>query len=158
VVVTEEEDVREVFEVLTRVRAFRRVARPVEQVWDVLQDHQGMSTWSPGVRVSLERQGQPTANGIGAIRAVRMLGLTIREQVTGMDPQERLAYRALSGIPLRDYAGEVFLAPDPAGTGVTWTLSTSSRLPGTRMLLALNSRAFARALQRSAERQYPESS
>jgi uncharacterized protein YndB with AHSA1/START domain len=144
-------------EVVTRVRAFRRVTRPVEQVWDVLQDHRGMSTWSPGVTVSLEQPGESTDNGVGAIRAVHMLGLSIREQVTGVEANERLAYRALSGIPLRNYAGEVFLAPDPAGTGVTWTLSTSSRLPGIRFLLALNSRAFARALQRAAERRYPTS-
>lgn len=140
-----------------RVRAFRRINLPADQVWEVLADHEGMSEWSPVVSAELERKGDQTPNGVGAVRSIRMLGMKIREQVTEFSPERRLGYRALSGIPLRDYAGEVVLAPDGASTGVTWVLSTTNRFPGTRLLLGVNARLFVRALQRVAERRFPAS-
>lgn len=134
-----------------RVRAFRRIPVPVERVWPVLADHEGMSEWFPGVRVSLVREGDADRNGVGAVREVRGLGV-IREEVTAIEPGRRLAYRALSGIPLREYAGEVTLAPDGDATGVTWILSCAHRSPFVRYVLQGLAMLYLYAFLRAAAR------
>ena len=95
-----------------RASAQVTVAAPVERVWSVVTDHEGMSAWSPGVSVTLERPGEP--DGAGAVRVVRMAGLRIREQVTAAERHRFLRYRCLSGLPLRDYQGEVTLQVNSA--------------------------------------------
>ncbi|ABW12361.1 AMP-dependent synthetase and ligase [Parafrankia sp. EAN1pec] len=133
-----------------RVRAHRQISAPVDVVWDVVTDHEGMSTWFPGVAVALERPG--VQGGIGAVRIVRMTGLSIREQVTDIEPARRLAYRCISGHPLRDYRGEIFLAPSGTGTSLTWVLDTSTRFRLVAWLLVNQARLFAWSLARAAER------
>jgi hypothetical protein len=121
-------------------------------MWETVADHEGMTRWSPGVSVSLERPGDPAPNEVGAVRLVRMVGLRIREEVTAFDPQRRLAYKALSGMPLRDYSGAVVLDQQGDKTHVTWTLTCAGRLPTTRLILAVHARVFLGALIRAAKR------
>jgi long-chain acyl-CoA synthetase len=135
-----------------RFAAVRRVQVPVEVVWRVLLDHEAMSTWAPGVRVTLEREGTGSRGGVGAVRIVRAAGLTIREMVTDAVDERLLGYRCLSGLPLRDYAGEVHLTPNGNGTTVTWVLSTSARSRLVGIPVALYARIFAAALCRAATR------
>jgi uncharacterized protein YndB with AHSA1/START domain len=137
-----------------RVRAFRRTPVPAGRVWDVLVDHEGMSSWSPGVTVTLERPGVPEPGGVGAVRRVRGPGVTIREEVTDYELGKRLAYRALSGIPLRDYAGEVILADNGDHTGVTWILSSATTFPVARFVLRFLAGMFLHAMLRAATRRH----
>ena len=40
-----------------------------------------------------------------------------------------LGYKALGGVPFRNYGGEVVLAPAGGGTRIEWTLTADQRLP-----------------------------
>lgn len=136
------------------VKARKRVPLTAEQVWATLSNHTGMSTWSPGISVTMERGGDSDYNGVGAIRRVAGPGQVIREEITEFNPPHKLAYRALSGIPLRDYHGEVTIQPRNGvpGSLITWQLSTSTESRVARVLLAGMSRMFVSSLVRVANK------
>lgn len=136
------------------VKARRRVPLSAEQIWATLSNHTGMSTWSPGISVTMERGGDDDYNGVGAIRRVAGIGPIIREEITEFDAPNKLAYRALSGIPLRDYQGVVTIQPRNGvrGSLVTWEISTTTESRVARVLLAGMSRMFVSSLVRVANK------
>jgi hypothetical protein len=89
----------------------RSIAAPIEVVFEVLTDHRGTANISAFRSSTLEREGEPPPNGVGAIRKLRLAGPPIREQVTVFDPPALFAYKLLSGIPARSHRGTVELAP-----------------------------------------------
>nr|WP_262985059.1 SRPBCC family protein [Nocardia cerradoensis] len=121
-------------------------------VWAALADHEGMSDWSPGVTVTLERDGDLERNGVGAVRCVRGPGIVLREEVTGYERDRWLAYRLVSGLPLRGYRGEVFLSRCDEETAITWTLMCENRSALVRFGLGLYANIFINALVRTARR------
>jgi uncharacterized protein YndB with AHSA1/START domain len=125
---------------MARGQAVRQVDTPASTVWRVVADHVGMAAWGPGVSVAMERDGEPTANGVGAIRAIRGPAVRIREEITGFEPNRRLAYRALSGVPLPGYAGTVELAEHAGRTTIRWSLTTTA--PGVGPVLNLIAHAL----------------
>ena len=104
---------------------------PVDQAWEILADHEGMSSWGPGLKVTLTTEGDPDRNGVGAVRRIVAPGPApaIVEEITAFEPGRYLAYRALSGVPLRDYRGEVELADHEGKTFVSYTVHADSRIP-----------------------------
>src|SRR5699024_10530586 len=44
------------------------VAAPANRVWAVLSDYEGMSSWAPGLKITVARPGSPEPNGVGAQR------------------------------------------------------------------------------------------
>lgn len=107
------------------------VQRPVEHVWAVLADHEGMSTWGPGLKVTLVTEGAPDRNGLGAVRRITAPGPmpAIVEEVVAFEPGTRLGYRARSGVPFKNYGGDVVLTPTPGGTRIDYAISLDERLP-----------------------------
>jgi len=107
------------------------VPASVQQVWDVLSNHEGMSKWGPGLSVTLTHPGKPERNGLGAVRRVSLPGPApaIVEEVIAFDAPSRLGYRALSGVPFRNYAGDVRLIATQTGTEIVYTVSADKRLP-----------------------------
>lgn len=107
------------------------VPASVQQVWDVLTDHEGMSTWGPGVTVTLTTPGQPERNGLGAVRRIALPGPVpaIVEEVVTFEAPSRFGYRAVSGVPFRNYAGEVRLIATQTGTEIVYTVTADGRLP-----------------------------
>ncbi|MGO9892412.1 MAG: SRPBCC family protein [Solirubrobacteraceae bacterium] len=87
------------------------IAAPVDLVFGVLTDHEGQSDMTALRSSSLEREGDPPPNGVGAIRRLTLLGPPIREQVTVFEPPHRFAYRMLSGVPIRSHTATVDLSP-----------------------------------------------
>lgn len=102
-----------------------------DQVWAALADHEAMSSWGPGVTVSLTKEGSTERNGVGAVRRIAAPGPApaIVEEITTFEPGSVLGYKALGGVPLKNYAGEVRLTPDGAGTRIEWTISADQRVP-----------------------------
>lgn len=132
---------------MRRIELEKRVCAPVEKVWTLLADHEGMKRWMPVREVVRRRPGAPDPNGVGAVRTIRGMGLVIEEEVVGFEPGARLAYRLKAGAPLRDHAGEVTLSPDGAATRVRWSVSFRPIVPGTGALLAYAlERGLARGL------------
>jgi uncharacterized protein YndB with AHSA1/START domain len=77
---------------------------PIEVVFDVLTDHRGHAKMTALRSSTLEREGEPPPNGVGAIRVLSLVGPPIRERVTAFDPPQLFAYEMLSG-GLRAAAG-----------------------------------------------------
>jgi uncharacterized protein YndB with AHSA1/START domain len=126
------------------------------QVWEVLSDHEGMASWGPGITVSLRKMGGDDRNGVGAVRVIDSRGPApaIVEEVTAFEPDRRLAYRALSGVPLRNYRGEVVLREVPGGTEIAYTVSADQRVPVLEQLVVS---AIARTLLAALVRQVTRS-
>jgi uncharacterized protein YndB with AHSA1/START domain len=127
---------------------------PVEPavVWEVASDHPGMVRWTPLRRVEMEAGGRPHPHGVGAVRALHVVGPPIREEITAYEPDRRLAYRALSGVPAKDYTGEITLEPTSTGTRLTWSLRFKPLFPGAQFGIAAFIRLAARSLAKEATR------
>ena len=103
----------------------------VEHAWKVLSDHVGMSAWGPGIKVTMDKAGIDDANGVGAVRRIAAPGPApaIVEEITAFEPNAFLAYRAVSGVPLKDYRGEVRLAARGGTTWVEYAIHVDARMP-----------------------------
>lgn len=115
----------------TRVTATATVPRPVDHVWAVLADHEGMTSWGPGLKVTLDKEGATDRNGLGAVRRISAPGPApaIVEEVVAFEPGNKLGYRALSGVPFKNYGGEVVLSPAGAGTRIDYSIVLDERVP-----------------------------
>lgn len=115
----------------TRVTASATVPRSVDHVWSVLSDHEGMSSWGPGISVTLEREGTGDRNGLGAVRRISAPGPmpAIVEEVVAFEPGSKLGYQALAGVPFKNYGGEVVLSPAGEGTRIDYSLTIDPRVP-----------------------------
>lgn len=113
-----------------RATSVRTVDAPIDRVWQVLSDHEGMTSWAPGLKVELSRPGAAEPNGVGAVRKVG-IGFPgpIVEEIVAFEPGRRLGYKALAGVPLKNYRGEVVLRPAGAGTEIVYNIDADQRLP-----------------------------
>ena len=96
-------------------------AAPPERVFALLTDHAAFGR-ALGENISVERPGVPPPNGLGAVRAIRARGLTIREEVVAWDAPRAMDYRVVSGAPLRNHRGEVRIVPDGSGARVEYRI------------------------------------
>ena len=110
-------------------------AAPPERVFDLLADGTTWPTWSPIERFELEREGDPPPEGVGAIRVYRRGRTAGRDETTELVPGRRFGYRSLSGLPVRDYRGQVELEPREGGTQIRWSSSFEAKVPGTGRLM-----------------------
>lgn len=137
---------------MARGEAVRGVQASVGTAWAVLADHRGMATWAPGMRVTIERPGSPEEGGVGAVRSIETPLAHIREEITAFEPEHRLAYRALSGIPLPGWASEVEMVPHQGGAVLRWTVTSTTSLPGADLILGFAARTLLLALSRAIAR------
>jgi uncharacterized protein YndB with AHSA1/START domain len=107
----------------------REVNAPPEVLFDVLTDHRRYAEITPLRKSALEREGEATPNGVGAIRVLSSVGPPLREEVIAFEPSSRFSYKLLSGAPVRDHVGTVLLEPAGAGTKVTYALRTTPTIP-----------------------------
>jgi uncharacterized protein YndB with AHSA1/START domain len=105
------------------------IEAPVETVFEVLTDHRGYSRITSLRSSTLEREGSPDPNGVGAIRVLALAGPPIREEVTVFERPQRFAYRALSGVPAKEHTGTVNLSSRGQTTLLTWRVDSTPKLP-----------------------------
>lgn len=106
-------------------RAEAESPAPIETVWQLLSTVSTWPTWSRHKFARLEREGNPTPDGLGAIR---LLGLDPRkpakcnrEEVVAFDAPTHFGYQLLAGQPLDNYRADVRLTSLPGGgTRITW--------------------------------------
>ena len=101
-----------------------------------------MTKWLQAT-VSLEREGDPPPDGVGCIRVVTRRPLRVREQITEVEAPSRLAYRLLSGLPVRHYVGQTTLTGDGRETDIRWTIDFTSPVPGMAYVVRLAIQAAA---------------
>ena len=109
-------------------------------VYALLRDGASWPIWSPIESFELERAGVDEPEGIGAIRIFRKGRVNGRDLIAELVPGRRFGYRHLSGLPVRDYRGEIDLEPDEDGTRIRWRTSFLPRWPGTGWLWRLGVR------------------
>lgn len=103
------------------VRTGRIIEAPIETVWAMLADARAYSTWALMSVSRLEREGDDTADGVGAIRNFGSAGIVSREEVVVFEPPTHLAYVLLAGLPIRDYRADVRLtALGPDSCRISW--------------------------------------
>lgn len=108
---------------------------PIETVFDALTDHRGIADYVWAVRRStLDREGTPAPNGVGAVRRLAALGPPIVEEIIEYERPSRYAYELISGAPVRDHVGTVELRQEGAGTEVSWHLRSTPTIPGLDLL------------------------
>jgi hypothetical protein len=89
-------------------------------VFALLSNGSTWPSWSPFTSFVLERPGAGNPQGVGAIRELRTRISRVHEEITGFEPDRRVSYRLLSGMPLRDYEAETLLTPRDGGTDIVW--------------------------------------
>lgn len=137
------------------VTATATVARPVDHVWSVLADHEGMASWAPGLKVTLDSEGATDRNGLGAVRRISAPGPApaIVEEIVAFVPNSTLGYRAKAGVPFKNYSGEVVLSPAADGTRIAYSISIDERVPVLeKAAAALVGRVLLSALVRASKR------
>jgi len=129
----------------------RTFEAPIARVFDVLTDHEGMTDW-PGLdRVTLVREGSPR-NGLGALRRVKVLGLTLDEAIVRWDPPRSFDYQITKGLPAK-HLGTVELEERGARTELTWRISLVSGVPFlATLVLARLRRGLPAAMDHVAKR------
>ncbi len=105
----------------------KAVAAPPAIVWSVLADYPGMTKWAGARTVGIERPGTDVPNGVGTIRALKSWHGTIREEITGFEPERQMSYKGLSGVPARGYRGVIELRGRGDATQLSWTVSFQPR-------------------------------
>ncbi len=102
-------------------------AVPPARLWEAITDHEGMSKWA-GAQVRLVARGD--AEGVGAVRRIRVGALALDEEVIYADAPRRLVYRVVRGAPLRFHRGEMLVLPSARGSLLRWNILLASDVPG----------------------------
>jgi uncharacterized protein YndB with AHSA1/START domain len=114
-----------------------------ETVYALLTDGSTWPRWTPMDSVELEKEGDPAPEGPGAIRVNKKGRTTGRDEILELEPNRRLKYASLSGLPVRGYVGEVTLTPARSGgTEINWHSSFVAKVPGTGWILQRGIRKF----------------
>ena len=117
-------------------------------VWRLLGDSSTWPAWTPIESVALDRPGG--ADGLGEIRTFKTGRYLVREEIVERQPERRLSYELLSGLPVRDYRATIDLTPQPQGTEIHWRTTFTATIPGSGWLyrwgLAKRTREFVDGL------------
>ncbi len=114
----------------------RTSAAPIDTVFDAITDHRGIADYMWLCRRStLDREGTPAPNGVGAIRRLVAIGPPFVEEIIEYQRPTRYAYKMLSGAPTRDHIGTIELREAGTGTVVSWHLRSTLKIPGVDRLM-----------------------
>jgi uncharacterized protein YndB with AHSA1/START domain len=125
----------------------RSAASPAA-VYALLADGATWPRWTPFDGFELEREGEAGGESAGAIRVFTSRRIRNREEMTELSPGRLISYRSLSGLPIRNHAASVRLAPSADGTLITWDERFEAAWPGTGWYIA---RALRRFVQDCAD-------
>lgn len=138
----------------------KEIQAPPAIVWGVLADYPGMARWAGARTVEIERPGGDVPNGVGTIRALKSWHGTIREEITGFEPERRMTYKGLSGVPARDYRGVIELSGRDGRTVLSWSVSFEPRRftsivvsPVIKRMVSAGVDRFVRVVEATADRE-----
>lgn len=131
----------------------RRIDAAPAAVWSLLDDSSTWPEWTSIDSFELERAPDP-ATGLGEVRRFRTGPITVREEIVERLSEQRLSYRLLGGLPVRDYAAVIELTPAGADTDLRWHTTFDGRVPLSgpffRLLLGKATRDFVAGLATAA--------
>jgi hypothetical protein len=117
-------------------------------VYALLRDGATWPMWSPIDSFQLERAGAGKPEGLGAIRMFRKGRVTGRDEIAGLVPDRSFSYRHLTGLPVRDYRGDIDLESIGDATVIRWRVSFTPVVPGTGWLWRWGIQRFVRQCAR----------
>src|ERR1051325_9455669 len=95
-----------------------------ERVWALVSDARRYPEWGPWRAGWYQRTGDESEHGPGAVqvltsakRAYGRRSVSV-ERIGVAEPERRLVYEVIGGVPMRNYRGEVTLTPVEGGTRV----------------------------------------
>src|SRR5262249_52799244 len=100
-----------------------------DTVFALLADSTTWPAWPTIESVTLEREGSPDPDGVGAIRVNTRGRVVGRDEILEVVPKQRFVYRSLSGLPVRDYVGRVTLERTVTGTSIHWHSEFFPKVP-----------------------------
>ena len=131
----------------------RTVKAPIGQVFDAFTNHRAYQDMTAVRKSTLDKEGDPPPNAVGAVRRLALAGPPIVEEVVGYERPTYFAYKALSGLPLKEHLGEVRFSEAGAGTHVSYTVAFTPTIPGPAVGLVLKQAvgALLRGIVKSVE-------
>ena len=111
---------------MPKVHVSTVINAPIERVWRVVSDFNGLPSWMPGMKDSAIEGGKPAVE-IGAVRCMSMAGTSdkLRERLEVFSPQDyQITYSVLEGpLPMKKIVTTMRLRPitDTYGTLGEWS-------------------------------------
>lgn len=128
----------------------RTSTAPPEVLFRLETDGARWSEWAKPliVQSSWARRADSAPGGIGAIRAVGLWPVLMREETLEYEQDRRHVYTfAGQPAPAKNYRAEVFFTPNAAGgTNLRWTGSFTEALPGSGQVVLTVMRAAIRMI------------
>lgn len=119
-----------------RIDVHAASAAPPDAVWALLADATTWPTWSSFEDAVIEQPDAEGGQGVGSRRRFRFGRTRSLEEIVAFEPPRHVAYVLLSGLPVRDYRGDVELtATSAGGTDIHWHSEFRTRIPGTGGLI-----------------------
>lgn len=88
-----------------------------DKVWAVVSDFGGIGGWMPGI---------DSCRVEGDTRILETMGMTISERLVSKDETARsLTYSIVDGAPVESHQAVITVAPDGAGSHVTWVVEAT---------------------------------
>jgi uncharacterized protein YndB with AHSA1/START domain len=139
---------------MAEIHMKKRFAAPPEKVFAAITDHVGMQKWMPGSKITLDREGVPAPNGLGAVRRIRAGGLTILEEVVHFDPPREMRYKVLKAGPIIAHLGTIRVLPaEDGGSLIDYTIRfTTPKWMGGELLAKLIGRILGGQLTAGLDR------
>ena len=138
---------------MAKLTISHHIAAPPEAVFDTLTDASRYPDFTPIRRVEMEAEGEGAPDGVGAIRALYLLGPPVREHVLAHERPVRFEFEVLSGAPVGSYRGWQTFEPEGAGTRVIYAIEVEPRIPGTGIAAVAAVRGAVELLMRLADRE-----
>lgn len=125
------------------------IRAPIQQVFDLMIDTEGCPSWIKGASNSkLLKEGSGAKYGFGAIRSIRLSGVTFVEEIVKYDPPNSYEYHVRkSTIPMDHELGRVEFVSSGDGTDVRWV----SRAGG-KHIFRLFEPVIGRSMQKSFQK------
>lgn len=101
-----------------------------QAIWRYLSDLRTYREWGIWDDVSVEC-GEAASQPVGTVRRMRVGSRVVREEIIASERDKRLAYRLISGIPVRNYRAETLIQATDLGSEITWHASFSALIPFT---------------------------
>jgi hypothetical protein len=116
---------------MARAYASAVIPAPVDRVWAIIRDFNGLPDWHPAITRSEIEDGK-TGDAVGAIRSFFLVdGAHVREQLVALDDLQRtLSYIFVKpAFPVTDYVSHIRVSPvtDGGGAFVEWSAQFQER-------------------------------
>ena len=111
----------------------RKIDLPIEKVWSLIGDF--TKSPAPEIKIEVEKEGDPSAGGVGTIRMITIGKTRVREILDTVNPPHSLTYRIIGGAPMKEYHGMFNLEAKEGTTIYHWHADIKPKIPLTGGIL-----------------------